>query len=181
METFSQEPDQFKSVMQLEVNGMKITQTVVVNGDKAWINVNGMNIDLDDKLTKAMKEEAHLHKVARLLDLKKKEYKLSALGEAKVEGQDAVGIQVAAKGHGAVNLYFSKASGLLVKTENRALDYMSMQEVSQEGVLSDYKDTDGLKSPRKVLINRDGKKFLEMEITEVKLLDKHDESVFAKP
>jgi hypothetical protein len=92
-----------------------------------------------------------------------------------------VGVKVSSKGHRDVTLYFDKGSGLLVKTERRALDPKSKQEVPEERVISDYRDLDGLQSPRKAVVTMDGKKVMEAEATEVKFLDKLDDSVFARP
>ena len=35
--------------------------------------------------------------------------------------------------------------------------------------------------PSRVVINRDGMKYVELEISEMKLVDKLDDTVFAKP
>jgi hypothetical protein len=70
---------------------------------------------------------------------------------------------------------------LLVKIESRAMDFMTMQEVGQEMILSDYKEHEGFQSPRMLVINREGKKFLEREVTDFRIVDKIDDSVFAKP
>jgi hypothetical protein len=164
---------------------MKITQTQVYNGDKFWINVNGMDIPLDDKFKDEVKEQVYQEKVGSLVFLRDKEkgkgIELSPLGEVKVEGRPAVGVRLASKGHRDINMYFDKTTGLLAKTEARVLDFMSQQEVTEEKIFTDYKEKEGLPRPNKVLMNRDGKKFLELEFTEIKLLDKLDDSTFAKP
>ena len=182
-EVHAQLPGKFREVTQMEINGIQITQTVVLNGEQCWINVNGMNIgDQIPGLDKEIKASMYERRVMSLLPLLKgKEFELGPLGEVKVGDEDAVGVKVSSKGQRDVSLYFSKKTGLLVKTEGRAVDFMTMQEVAQEFVLSDYEDKDGFKTPRKLLINRDGKKFLDKETTEFRVVDKIDESVFAKP
>jgi hypothetical protein len=180
-ESFVQLPNQVKTVMQLEVNGMNITQIQILDGDKAWIHVNGKTEELQDKLLNEMKEGFYAERIASLTPLKDKEYQLSPLGSAKVDGREAVGVRVASKGHRDINLFFDKESGLLVKVEHRALDALTKQEVSQEEILSDYKDYAGIKRPGKALVLHDGKKFLDAEVTEFKIVDKFDPGVFAKP
>ncbi len=181
-ETFAQLPNKFKEVLKMEINGMQVTQTVVLDGDKCWINVNGMNIDLGEALNKEIKEQMHERRAMSLLPLLKgKEFELAPLGEVKVGGQDAVGVKASAKDRRDVSLYFAKDSGLLVKIESRPLDFMTMQEVAQEIILSDYKEMDGYKAPQRLLMNRNGEKFLEREVTEFRIVDKIDDSVFAKP
>ena len=79
------------------------------------------------------------------------------------------------------SLYFDKDTGLLAKTERRAVDPMSGQEVNEERIVTEYQKLEGMQSPKRILVNRDGKKFMEAEIVEVKFLDKVDPQTFGKP
>lgn len=181
-EAHAQLPDKFKEVTMMEINGMQVTQTVVLNGDQVWIKVNDMIIDLGEPLTKEVKEQMYERRVMSLLPLlKDKKYELAPLGEIKVGTEDATGVKVSSKDRRDVSLYFSKATGLLVKIESRAFDFMTNQEVAQEMILSDYTDKDGYKTPQKLVMNREGKKFLDKETTDFRVVDRIDESVFAKP
>jgi hypothetical protein len=58
---------------------------------------------------------------------------------------------------------------------------MSGQEFSEERIIKEYQKFDGLPSAKKVVVNRDGKLYLEAEIVEVKHLETVDETEFAKP
>jgi hypothetical protein len=176
-----QMPDRVKSVMDIEVGGQKQTITTVFDGKSLWINANGMNIATDDKMIEEVKEQMYAGEVGKLVGLKDKKYQLSPLGEVKVEGMDAVGILVASKGHKDISLFFDKKSGLLVKMERRALDAMSGQEFTQETILKDYHEVQGMQEAKKTLIYRDGKKFIEAEVIDFKFVDKFDDSTFAKP
>jgi hypothetical protein len=171
----------FKDVMQMQVNGQNITVTTVYDGSKSWISANGMDVDLGEKVQDEIKQAVHVMGLARLTVLKDKKYRLGGLGESQVEGKPAVGVKVVLDGFKDVNLYFDKASGLLVKVERQALDSQSMQEVSEERIIQEYQEVEGTKAPKRILVNREGKKFLEAEVLEVKLLDKLDDSEFAKP
>jgi hypothetical protein len=171
--------DKFKLAMQFDFNGMNISQTQVFDGQNFWITVNGQNIDVDAQTLAEVKEQVYAEGVARLTFLK--EQTLSALGEVKVNDRPAVGIRVMSKGHRDVSLFFDKEKGLLVKIETRVVDYLTKQEVTEEKVLEDYKEIDGWMRPTKVTVNRDGKKLVDMEITELKIVDRIDDSVFAKP
>src|SRR6516165_1626109 len=153
-----------KQVMYMEIMGQKVTQTTVFDGTNGWVNVNGMNIDLDEKLMAELKEASYLLQIGRLAGLKGKGFELSLLGESKTNDRPAVGVKVASKGHRDINLYFDKETGLVAKMEHRALDAMTMQEVTQERIILEYQDTEGQKMPKKVLVNRDGKKFMELEV-----------------
>ena len=57
----------------------------------------------------------------------------------------------------------------------------SGEDVAEERIILEYQDVNGLKSAKKVLINRDGKKFTEAEVLDVKFLDKLDDAEFVKP
>jgi hypothetical protein len=55
------------------------------------------------------------------------------------------------------------------------------KEVGEEGIYSEFKEFQGIPTPTKVLINRDGKRFVEAEYSEYKLHENLADSVFAKP
>jgi hypothetical protein len=175
------QPDRLKSVLQLEAGGNTIQVTTVFDGKKAWASVNGQTQELEGKVLDEMKEASYMTRLARLAVLKDNEYELSPLGEVKVNGKPAVGIRVASKGHRDVNLYFDKESGLLAKLERQAVDAMTGEDVAEERIITEYQEIDGVKVPKKAVINRDGKKFIEAEVVEIKFRDKFDESEFAKP
>ncbi len=181
-EGFVQMPDKFKEVLQLQIAGQTIPVITVFDGKNAWVNVNGQNQELDDKASGEFKQIGHMMAVGRLTPLRDaKKFELSPLGESKVNGRAAVGLRVVSKGNRDVNLYFDKESGLLAKIERQALDAQSGQEVAEERIITEYKDLDGYQVPKKVVVNRDGKKFVETELLEAKSVDKHDDSTFAKP
>jgi hypothetical protein len=180
---FSQEvvyliPDRFKETIELDVMGQQFKVVSVSNKGEAFITRNGEKVDLDDKLKAELKEGGHAMKVARLVPLKDKAFTLSALGEMQVEGKPAVGIKVSAKGFRDINLYFDKKTGLIAKVERRVLDAMSGEEVNEERIVQEYQKVDGLPVAKKLLINRDGKKFMEVEVVEYKYLDTVDENEF---
>jgi hypothetical protein len=70
---------------------------------------------------------------------------------------------------------------LLAKTESRKLDGQTMQEVDEERIVTEYQDVDGQKAAKKLVVNHDGKKFMELEVSDIKFLDKVDDSEFQKP
>jgi hypothetical protein len=175
-------PNKIKSVQRLEINGQQVTITIGYNGKEAWMNLNGMNIDqMIDKITELLKEQAYMSEVSRLTPLKDKKFELSALGEGKVEGKPALGVRVSSKGHKDVNLYFDKATGLLTKIEHRTIDPASGKELNEERVITEYKDVDGEKEVKKAVVYRDGEKYVDAEVVEIKHLDSIDDSEFNKP
>jgi hypothetical protein len=181
MEIFGQD-GKFKHIIRGEVMGNKFTQTQVFNGENFWININGQEIPFgDEKVLAEIKEQVYTETVVGLAFLKKGKFELSPLGEIKVDDRPALGVRVSSKGHRDVNLYFDKEKGLLVKTETRTMDVQSKEERTEEKILRDYKEFEGNLVPTRILVNHDGKKALELEIEEVKIVEKFEDGTFAKP
>lgn len=181
-ETYFQIPGQFKETAELEIMGVKVTASTILNGDKISNIVNGMSVDVPENALADLKESVQMMEIARLAVLRKrKDIPLSTLGEIQVNGRPALGVKVAPKGMRELNLFFDKETGLLVKLEKRVLDGATMQEVLEERFPSEYQEVDGIKTAKKVLVMRDGKKYMEAEVLESKMLEKLDENVFAVP
>ncbi len=180
----SQPPDKAKVVVDVNIMDMNFTIVSVFNGKNGWLSLMGKTQKLEAKDIEEYQQQAHVEKVANLYPLlKDKDFKLSPLGEAKVGEHDAVGVQVTKKGFRDVNLYFDKKSHLLVKAEYRTVEPVGKQEVQQEKLYYDYKKLDsGLRMPGRLVLNNDGKKFMEIEITEITPMETpFEDSVFAKP
>jgi hypothetical protein len=179
-EVASQGADQERVAIEFEVDGQKFAVTQVLNRDKGWVKLNNDTTEMDaDKLAQT-KEEAYAGWVATLTPLKDKAFTLATTGEVTVEDRPAVGVRVARKGYRDVVLYFDKKTHLLVKTESRVKDEDSGQEVTQETFLSGYEGKEA-KMAMKITVKRDGKAYLEAEVTDFQPEEKLDDSVFAKP
>ncbi len=176
-------PDKLKETLQLSVGGNTVGIVTLINGEKCAIEANGTEVEITEPIKEALKDARQTLKVGRLVALvKDKGFELAPLGEAKVEGKPVVGVRVSAKGHKDVNLYFDKGTGRLAKLEHRVLDPMSGQELNEERIILEYgeKSAEGIPLPKKVLIKRDGAKFMEVEVQEAKVLEKIDDSEFKK-
>jgi hypothetical protein len=181
LEVSSMLPDKVKEVTELEIMGQKVRIVSLVIRDKLTIFVNGEEKELPDKPKDVVTETGYQMRVAKLYPLlKDKNFELSALGEVKVNGKPAVGVLVKSKGYKDISLYFDKGTGLLAKFEKRSLDPMSGNEFTEERITTEYQKVDGMPTPKKVVVNKDGKKAVELEITEVKFLEKLDDDEFKK-
>ncbi len=174
-------PNQFKDVMELDVNNMKIPVVTVFDGKKGWVQVNGKVMQLDDKVAAELKEVAGLIKIGRLTPLLDKKYELTLIGDVKVENKPAVGIRVASEGAKDFSLFFDKQTGYLVKMERQSIDAATGQEVQEERVVRSYQDKNGRKIPHQVAVYRNGKKFLDAEVSEYELLNDVDAGEFDAP
>jgi len=178
----SQDADKMRVEVDVTVMGMDFKTVQIFNKDKAWSGVNGTFTELPKEAVEEFQEKMHGSRVGRLTPLlKDKEFKLSALGESKVGGKEAVGVRVEYKGKRDINVYFDKKTSLMLKTETREKDLQSGMEVNSETFMEEYKDKDGLPVPHKITVKRDDKPFVELEVTDYKAEDKLDDSLFAKP
>jgi outer membrane lipoprotein-sorting protein len=181
-EIASQLPDRLRFEMAITVMGTDLKIKQVVKGDKGWVAVNDMVMELTKEQMAEAREQMHVAAVTRLVALRDKAYKLSPLGEAKVEGKDAVGVRVEHKDRRDVSLYFDKKTGLLLKSETRGKDPMAGDnEFTAETLYDHYRKVDGFPVAHKVTIKRDGKLFIESTNSDVKVAEKLDDSTFEKP
>jgi len=156
----------------------------VLNGDKGWSFNSAQNqtVELDKDMMAEAREELYAGGVETLAPLTGKEFTFSPLGEARVGDRTTIGVRVSQKGHRDISLYFDKENHHLLKVERTVKDYMAGgQEVKQETTYSDYKDVEGMATAHKFDIKRDGKDYVDGEMTEIKLHEKLDDSLFAKP
>jgi hypothetical protein len=179
-EIWAQAP-KFKEVMEMSVMNTPVKTTTVFNGKDGWIKVNDMDIPVKDELLDEFKEMADMMGLGQFKQLKDKAVKLTLLGEAQVNGKPAVGVTISKEGKKDVNLYFDKTTGLLAKTERRARDFQSGQEVTEERIVNAYHEVAGRMVAKRVTVNRDGKKLLEADVLEAHVLEKLDDSEFAQP
>jgi hypothetical protein len=181
-ETSVQLPNRIRTEVEVEVNGMKFKFVQVVDGDKGWMKLGDNNEDLNKDMLAEAKEQMNVAQISHLTVLTGKDYKLSTLGDSKVGDRPAIGIHVERKGFRDVNLFLDKENSQILKVETRGKDPMNDgKEFTAETFYSDYKMVDGLLIAHKILIKRDGNKYVEAELTEVKVSENLDDGVFAKP
>lgn len=168
-------PDKFR----MEIQGVF---TIVLNGDKGWINAGG---EIKEMAKEQLAQQRNDHRagwISTLVPLKDKAFQLKNLDDAKVDGKSARVVQVSRKGYPTVKLFFDSKSNLLVKNEYRSTAAeMKFKEVTMETYFSDYRDAGGVKHAHKVVLKRDGKLFVEAEMSEVKAFEKLDAKTFERP
>ena len=168
-------PDKFK----MEIEG---AFTLVISGEKGWISAMGDTKEMDKDQLAAQMNDHRAGYIATLLPLKDKAFTLTMIGEAKVEEKPAVGIKVTRKSYPEVKLYFDKHSNLLVKSEfpSKAPEE-KFKDVTMTMYYSKYQEIDGAQVPTHLVMKRDGKLFVEADVSDLKAVGKLDDSVFAKP
>jgi hypothetical protein len=177
-------PDKYRGEIELSHDGKTETVTLVINGDKAWAHETSKNKTEEapaDALAVIRADFGALHLAHSLVPLTGKEYKLSSLGEAKVDNRAAIGIKVERKDMPDVDLFFDKETHLPVKAEVRVKERTGAEEMVHTFLFQDYKEADGTKHFTKLTLNRGDKEAMVMELSEVKRQEKLEATLFDKP
>jgi hypothetical protein len=181
-ETSVQLPDRIRTEVEGKVGDQDFKFVQIVNGDKGWRKLGDNVEDMAKEQLAEAREQMYVQGVIHLSPLMDKSYKLSSLGEMKVGDRSAIGVRVEHKGFRDISLFFDKDNSLLLKSETRGKDPMrGGEEFTATTTFGDYKKVDGIMAAHKLEIQRDGKKYVESEVTEVKFSEKLEDSVFAKP
>jgi hypothetical protein len=171
-----------KAEIELDAGGQTISVISVINGDNGWTKIAGADKELDKDQVQEERHKLHLGWVATLAPfVGANEYTLATTGEHKVGEKTTLGVRVTRNGKRDLTLYFDKTSHLLIRYESMVKDDMTGQEVLESTTSSDFKDVKGTKQANKFSTQRDGKPFMNGEVTEIQLLETLDESVFVKP
>jgi hypothetical protein len=181
-ETIVQLPSKYKNVLEMNHNGDKHTIVHVINGKDIYITLDGRALKPEPAQLAEIRSGLELERAKRLLPLlEDKSYQLAVLEPMQVNDRPAVGVRITGRGRREMRLYFDKEFGLLVRAENRIDGGKGKEEVRQHFFFGDFKDIGGYKRPTKVHAYRDGKQIMDAELLDAKLLDKLDETEFAKP
>jgi len=177
-----QMPTRYRSTLTMQLIDGTITQTQVIDGDTGWIQVNNQPAQrMSREALAEMKEQKYAEDLDRLLFLNDKTITLSILEEIMINEKPATGVLVKSKGHREVSLYFETGSGLLVKRIQHVKDDERGKEVMQEVTFSDYREKDGVNYYRHITMSREGVIVVDAKLTEVKVLSKVDDKLFALP
>jgi hypothetical protein len=180
-ETLQRLPGQFRHTLTSEVGGKKLNVVQIYDGKQGWLVEGGIPRAVDEKTAEGWKAMTHAAHVASLTPLlaADKGYKLTTLGECKVQDRPAFGVKVAREGQRDVSLFFDRATGLLVKRQSRP--YAGGPESVQEEIYSEFKDVQGLKRPTRVVVYLNGVMHAEGTVRVTEFLDRIDDRQFGKP
>ena len=134
-----------------------------------------------DALTMLQKDTRAVHLAHRLVPLTEKGCTLSVLGELKIDNHPAVGIKIEQKGQPDLDLYFDKETHLPVKVIFQCKESKDGEALTHAFSFGDYKETEGVKHFTHLKMYREEKQILEMELSDVKRVEKVEENLFEKP
>ncbi|HXY33890.1 MAG TPA: hypothetical protein VEI07_06655 [Planctomycetaceae bacterium] len=164
-----------------DLGGNEIKGVTVMDGDKAWRKFAGDTSKLEDDQLANQKRAVYLSLVpAVILPLKGKDFKVESTKEEKVDNKPAVALKIVGPDKKDFELFFDKETGLPVKML-ATVNGFGGDEFTQETTYGKYKDFNGVKRATKIENKRNGEKFLDIEITDIKVLDKADPKTFAEP
>ncbi len=179
--TVTQGLNRFRQEFDGDFGGNQIKGVTVVDGNKGWRNFAGQGGKLEEEQLADQKRATYLSLApAFLLPLKGSDFKIESANEDKVDNKPAVVLKIDGPDKKSFQLWFDKESGLPVKLVAQVKGLQG-DEFTQETTYSKYKDFDGVKRATKVDSKHNGDKFLDIEITDIKALDKVDPKTFAEP
>jgi hypothetical protein len=173
--------DNAQRVFEGEFGGNQFRAVTVVAGDKGWrkFGDDAMELEGDDLVNEKRRNYLSVIPVT-VAPLKSKGFKLAAADEEKVGGKAASVVKVTAPDGKNFTISFDKESGLPARLVADVVGFGG-EEFTQETLFSDYKEIDGVKVATKQESKRDGETFIEVKVTEFKLLDKVDPKTFTRP
>lgn len=180
-ETTMQLPGRYKHMIEINDGTNRKTILYIINGDKMYVTVDGQTVKPDTATLSEIRNGMELQRAARLLPLlKDKSYQLSVTDEIKINDRPAVGVRIGGRGRKEMRLHFDKELGYLVRGEIQLEDGKG-KKIRQHYFFGNFKQIGGYKRYTKVRAYRDGQLIMEAEMLDVKILDKVDETEFAKP
>jgi hypothetical protein len=173
--------DHFRQEFEGDFNGNPIKGVTILDGDKGWRKFGEETNKLEDDALANQKRTVYLQVIPEMpLLLNGEGFKVEVAEEEKVGGKAAAVLKVTGPDGKDFQLFFDKESGLPVKMTATVAGRQG-NEFAQETTFGNYKDFDGIKRATKLETKRNGKKFLDAEVTEFKVLDKVDPKTFAEP
>jgi hypothetical protein len=173
--------DKIRMNMAFTVMGTNVTVRQVMTAEKG----NRVIKAGDNMMTQAVeKDDLELARIGRRVEkltplLDPKQFTIRTADDEDVNGKKAAVVVATPKGlDREFKLCFDKETGLLVKTGHKAKSPDGGGEVYQESYPSEFKTVNGIHVPTKLVINQEGKKFLTLNMSDIEMLEKLDDSEF---
>lgn len=160
--------------------GVPFHEEYGVNGKRGWMR-QGQGVPQDVPVAEPLPLGDHWHAVlAQLLLLRDKDARLTFLDEEQQGGRTLLGVRVDSPQCQA-NVYFDKSTGLLARARRPLPNMTPGREMIGETIYDDYRDVGSVKYPMHMKATNGNTFSLNIIVTALELLDKIDDSSFAKP
>ncbi len=175
-------PRRMRVEIDTEVMGQTFKVLQVYNGKEGWQKVGDMEtMSLPDGQLSALKMQLQVEVAGTFVPLlDKTKYTVSNIGDVKVNGKPAIGLNVTNKTGMDVNFYLDPKTYLLIKQEYQTKNETG-KEVTQSVFMKKYKKVKGVPFPMSLEILHDGKKYVTAEFSDVAIKEKLEDSLFKKP
>jgi hypothetical protein len=174
--------DHYRSDFEGKFGDNDVKGVTVLSGDKGWQKFNDNDRELDADAVINEKHRINIQAIpTTLVQLNGKGFKIESATDEKIGDKPAAGIKVTGPEGKDFTLYFDKESGLPVKLVATVAGFGGGEDFNQETTFSDYKDFDGIKKATKISSKRNGEKFIDVEISEFKVLDNVPAETFTQP
>jgi hypothetical protein len=170
-------PGRFRTVIRCEVNSRKWELLQVVNDGLAKQRINGRPSPLPEAARKELQLTALLNEVAQLTPLlydKKFTLKLDRAPKTV----DLTWLIVHVKGSPDIHIAFDRKTAHLVRVSYKENDPESAKDLESEMIFDAFKTSAGLTRPTHSVMNRDGKRVMELWISAFTPLEKIDPLAF---
>lgn len=173
-------PDKWRSDQTGDAGAMAFA----LNGEKGWNKTRGPGIgapgplkvqQMNEAQVKGARERVYAQWLTTLLPLDDEVFHLSKSEEITIDKRAAVGVTISREGRPDIQLYFDKETYAPVKLARK------MNGLPYEEFYDDYAELDGLVYPKKTVVYGNGQKLFEAQTTDLKFLDKVEESTFDQP
>lgn len=170
-------PDRVRLEIELD---RRVSSVLVLDGNRGWQSeAGGSAVALPAARVRELREEAYVSWLTTLVPLTKPGFTLSTVEKVKIDGEPAVGVRVARRGHADSRMYFLERNGLLAKIERRVNE--GGRDVEKEYLYGGYKEFEGATLPTKETVRVNREKFTEFTISNYSFPDKLGASTFARP
>jgi hypothetical protein len=174
--------DHYRSEFEGKFGDNDVKGVTVLSGDKGWQKFNDNDRELDADAVINEKHRINIQAIpTTLVQLNGKGFKIESATDEKIGDKPAAGIKVTGPEGKDFTLYFDKESGLPVKLVATVAGFGGGEDFNQETTFNDYKDFDGIKKATKISSKRNGEKFIDVEISEFKVLDNVPAETFTQP
>lgn len=174
-------PGQYKSIVTFREGTRERRIVHLLDADKVTILIDGQPQPVGGSHLAQLRQTLQLEQAMRLVPLlDDNAFVLQSLGEKQYNDRVFIGIRVTGRGQRDLLLYFDRASGLLVKSVNH-LDGPGGKDLVQEAYYGDYREIDGHRRPGKVIVFRDGKKVMAVDLVEARHVERIDPAEFTRP
>jgi zinc protease len=168
-------PDKIKTTVSLGMG--QIVQAT--DGKDPWLRMGAEPMAMPAQMNDEMKRSILLAAggAGAIRDALDGRAQVQALEPAEVDGKKVGVVQWTAPGQN-IRLFIDQTTNRIVKTAFRSVTPQGAADV--EAIWSDFRDVDGLQVPGKVVTYRDGQKYSEATLTELKLNVGLDPKAFSK-